>query len=133
MLDKKINSAQLEQLFNSSRKAYDSDNSAIFRETQAYSRLYDEGHLISNSGHGSFLLRSDIRFSVIKTIPDNERIDKNRYEELNDISEAFNRNKNLLITSYDYLQKLHEFAGYQALLRTVKKMNIDLFELFSSD
>ena len=131
VLGNKINSAKLNKLLSGSRAAYqaEADN---FRKHPGYSRLYDAAHVLCSGKPGYFSLHTNIFFSVVQTKQaDEELSDLTKYKEISSISDGFNQNKTALITDYPYLQQIHRFASYQALLRAVKKNDIDLLELFS--
>jgi hypothetical protein len=130
-LRKKINSPQLDTLLGPSRSAYINERSN-FMNYRGYSRLFDAAHLLTIDTAGYCSLHTDITFSVIQSIPARETgTGENKYNEISTISGGLNLHKKDLINAYPYLQKVHSFAGYQALLRSVRAQHIDVFEVFS--
>jgi len=131
MLDKKINSPLLIRDLTQARVSYKNSSEIQDGVSDCYSRLYDVSHLITSRDNINFTVHTNIMFSVVQTLPKDRRYDSAHiYNELTAISDPINMHKQEIIASYPYLQKVHEFAGYQALFRSVSKANTNIIELY---
>lgn len=129
MLDKRINSSLIERELNDARISYSVAQNS--QDEPSYSRLFDESHYISLEPNHTFALHTNIKFSVVHTLTQKQRMGSSGvYEELTAISNPINDHKQDLIAAYDYLQRVHEFAAYQALFRSVNKSDINVVQLF---
>lgn len=95
------------------------------------SRIYDKSHVISINPKG-FIIHSNIMYSVVSK-NENEQENVSNYVEISSISTYFNAQKNYLDQKYWYIHKLNQFAGYQALLRSVNRSKVDIMRLLLNE
>ncbi|MCA6368181.1 MAG: hypothetical protein IM631_00015 [Cytophagales bacterium] len=116
VLTEKISGNELVKRFR-----YSIINNKSKTERVDFSRIFDTHHCLFMHDNKTVDFHSDIKFSVARN-------GKTGIEEVESLSQEFNKESEWIFQNYHYLNEMRNFARYQALIRTLEKDKIDLLD-----